>query len=167
MRALRHGFGQQRAGFQIEVDVLAGFIFLHEAAAPGFEVIHPAGHRVQIAAELLNGEFGAEAVVAERFHGDFVPFGAAVMPIQQQRGHLVVTVGEDVSFDDDGLARRALYREPAAIDSRRDVLDDDADLGHAERLRCGCTLAGSDFCRVLHSGVSTSTPSGGRRKLNE
>ena len=70
-------------------------------------------------------------IVADGFHGDFVPFGGAVVPVHHERGHLIVTVGEDIRLDYNGLADRALDRETPAIDARRDVFDNDPDLGRA------------------------------------
>jgi hypothetical protein len=61
------------------------------------------------------------------------------MPIHHHRGHLIVTVREDVSFNYNRFASRALDGKSPAVDARRDILDDDPDLVGAHGF-CALTL---------------------------
>src|SRR5258706_11066698 len=45
--------------------------------------------------------------------------------MEHDRGEEIVTVGEDVGFDRDAVADRALGGKAAAVDRRSDALDDD------------------------------------------
>src|SRR5258706_10240318 len=45
--------------------------------------------------------------------------------MEHDRGEEIVTVGEDVGFDRDDVADRALGGKAAAVDRRSDALDDD------------------------------------------
>jgi len=73
------------------------------------------------------------------------------MPIHHHRGHNVVTVLK-TSASITTVSPVVRLIGTAAVNARRDVLNDDADFAHSP-------------ARSIR--VSTSTPNGGRRKLSE
>ena len=64
------------------------------------------------------------AVVSERLHGDVGPLGFAVVPIKKPAVKLIVAVGENVRFDNNGLSDDALDWKTSAIDRRLHAFDD-------------------------------------------
>src|SRR6185437_14281671 len=115
---------------QIELNVLARFEFLRQAAAPGLQVIHPAGDRVGVATERLHGEAPLPAVVAYGAHQYGMPLRRAVVTVEEGRSDGVMAVGEDVSLHGYAFADCALGRKPAAVHPRRDVFNDNPDFAH-------------------------------------
>ena len=111
-----------RADLEVDRDVLAGVESLDEVGAPGDPVVGPGGHRVLVAADRVDDERGAPAVVAERLHRDLDPRSAGGAVAERGEDD-VVSVGERVGLDDDPVAGHALDREAAAVDERRDPLD--------------------------------------------
>ena len=113
---------------------------------PRPEAVDPGRDRVLVAADLLERERRAPAVVAERLHLDLVPLPvvrAGAAPAQHG-ANLVVAVGEGIGLDDHPVADDPLDREAAVVDARRDVLDDrsaaavELEVGH---FRTGFALA--------------------------
>ena len=69
-------------------------------------------------------EGGGPAVVAQRLHGHFLPGAAVASAVQQQGGDLVVAIGENVGFDNNGVTDDALGGEATGVDFGLNVLDD-------------------------------------------
>ncbi len=132
--ALLHGACKCSTVTQVELDVLPRFEFLAQPLSPALQVVYPAGNREREATEGLRGELRLPAVVAHGTHGDCVPVLRAFTTIEKDRGDGVVPVGKDVRFYGYALPDCPLRRKPAAIDPRRDVLNNDTDCAHAGAL---------------------------------
>ena len=92
-------------------DVLARLEALHEVAPPRLEVVGPGHDRVDVAADVMDGELGPPSIVAERGHRHLAPAAHCGPAMQEHRRDDVVPIDEHVGLDDD---------------AGRDVLDDRA-----------------------------------------
>lgn len=103
----------------------AGLMLLAEFTAEVAPRVMPGLDRVAMQA---NGHWQhccLPAVVAEQTHRHTLPGALAHAP-QQLRGEHLVPIHEDVSLDGDRLADDDLHRKTAAVNARRQPLDDDA-----------------------------------------
>ena len=113
------------AGQKLAAHVLAGLDPALELIAPGGEAIDPAAHGEDVAADLLDGEGAAVAVVSERAHGRLAEAALALAAVAHDRGHRVVAVGEHIRGHLHHVAGDPFDGEPAVVDPGADVLDDD------------------------------------------
>ena len=116
----QHRALQQRRGDVLHVHAA------RKLAPPRQQVIDPGIDRVTIAAEVLHREAGAETIVAERLHFERLPRLRIGVAVVNAAAYGVVTIGEQICFHHHRLPDHALDRKAAAIDLRRDVLDDHA-----------------------------------------
>src|SRR6266700_2344159 len=111
---------------ELERDIDAGLELHLDLMAERAEVVAPALDGEVMAAKPRRGECAAPAVIAERGERRAGPF-LFVDGFPQQRGaEEFMAIGVDVGFDRDGPPDDPLDGERAAIDARRDLLDDDA-----------------------------------------
>ncbi len=89
-----------------------------QLVAPGFEVVDPGDHAVEVAARGLGGEGGEPLVVAARCHFYFLRAGVGFGAPTQHHAQHVVPVGEAVRLDAQGLARDGLDGETACVHHR-------------------------------------------------
>src|SRR5438874_1151877 len=108
----------------LELYIVIGGIAFGEIAMPRQEMIDPRFDRAKVEAELLDVDFGAPAIVAERRHARFTHLFFRRMPILHDGGDEIVSVGEDVGFNDDAIADDTLRRKEAAVDLRLHSFDD-------------------------------------------
>ena len=98
-----------------------------EIVEPRSELIDTSTERVLDDADALGIDDGSESIVAESGHRDIAPglvaHGVAVTEFAREK---VVSVDEDVRLDRDPLADDGLCGITAAVDFRRDVVDDEA-----------------------------------------
>ncbi len=124
-----------RAAQLVDARILAGGALLRDVALPCREVIDPRLDGVFVTAELARRELRGETVVAAPLIAMRCHSRLAVTAEQDGAGDDVVTVREHVRRHAHGVAAHAFDREAAAIDLRRDVLDDDAGARHPAAFR--------------------------------
>ena len=137
-----------------------------EVVAPRQERIDPGAHGVAASARARSTTKLRRASGRCRAAPSRVARHSASPSAPQQRaGDDVVAVGEAVGLDADHVADDALDREAAAVDARRDVLDDDAHaaVGARRSARPRC-LALSDPRPVVLA--ASAGASGGRRRFS-
>jgi hypothetical protein len=133
---------ERRALLQLDLDVLTRLMLLRQRPPPALEVIDPCLDREEVAAEPLDGDSSPPAIVAEKAHRHPMPVALALVPVQHRGGHRVVSVRENVGFDDHALAEHPPRGEPAAVHLRSDAFDDDARLGHQAHRRAVSPVSG-------------------------
>lgn len=126
VRAAGGAGDELRAAAQCQPDVV-GIDAARQIVLPGQEMIDPRAHGVAVAADRIEVEAAAPAIVADVRHRRRLPVRGAVAPPQQRTGDRVVAVGEAIGLDDEGVAGGALHGEAAIVDRRRHVFDDRAD----------------------------------------
>ena len=119
-RGCRH---EVRADDQLLAHVLAGVEPLAHIALPGREAVGPGHDRERVAADDLQLDLRAPAVVAQRVHRDERRRGGAWRQVLHADQHDVVAVDERVGLDDQPVTDDAFDREAAAVDDRGHVLD--------------------------------------------
>ncbi len=134
-RSIGDRAGDRRALAQVQLRLLPDLGLLDEAATPALQVIDPGHHGVQVAPEHFDDEFRTPPVIAEGGHGSALPFGGALMAVEEGDRYRIMAVGKDVSLDLHRFADDTLGGETAAIDLRCDIFDDDANLAHRTDLR--------------------------------
>jgi hypothetical protein len=125
-RPPRRRFDQIRPDLQVDGHILPGVDPLCQVPAPGFEAVDPGLDRIAMAPELVDLELRLPTVVALWLHDYFRPLLSLFMTMQQHTGDRVMPIGKGVGCDDDLFSDCALNGEPAAVDLRLDILDDDA-----------------------------------------
>ena len=111
---------------QVDRDILVGLDAFCQIAGPGFEVVDPGAHRVEIAPQLPNGKRAPPAVIDQGLHGGFDPSRLVLFPIEEHARDRVMAVGKHIGFDGQRVADDAFDGECAVVDPRRDILDDDS-----------------------------------------
>src|SRR5690606_30356274 len=154
VRAIRGRRDELGSDQQRELDV-GRILAPREIVPKGQEPVGPRGDRVLVAAERLDAEPAAPAVVSERLHRRLAPLALARSAIPEPAGDLVVAVGERIRLDDDVVADDPLHREAPAIDLRAHGFDHDAAAPVLD------DHAGSFGC------LNTTTASGGSVMVSE
>src|SRR3569623_632034 len=89
-----------------------------QAAPLRGEVSDPGAYGIPVAAQAVNEDIAAPAVVTEELHRSFAPLVFRRVAPQQHARDQVVAVGEGIGFDLDAFAQRTFDGETAAIDLR-------------------------------------------------
>ena len=142
-----HGIGAGRtsgclgdedgADLELRGHVLIRREALVEIAEPGREAVRPRGNRVGVSTDGLEGDPGPPAIVVGITHGNLAPWTRRAVrtrgPVAEDDPHDVVPVHEGIGLDREDVADLPLDGETAAVELRRDVLDDRA----TEAVGCG------------------------------
>ena len=134
--ALRLGqrlLDQHPAFDQLEADVQAGVVLLHDLAAPALEQIAPRLDGVEIAAVAMHREPAGPAVVVDRRQRRLAPVGLVLGAVLDRGGDLVMAVAEHVGLDLDHVADHALDRMAPAVELGIEMLDHDPGAGELEQ----------------------------------
>ena len=121
---LRCLFYEARTYLEINAYVLPGTEFLLEVFLPRAEAVDARLQGIMPEADLLDRKKPLPPVVGQGLHGHFVPFLFPLFPKPEDRGDLVVSVGEYVRTDDQPLTGHPLYGKGPRIDFRGDRFDD-------------------------------------------
>jgi hypothetical protein len=124
--AVDEGILEQAKAFdKLEPDVEAGRPLLAGVLAPGFKDIAPGNDGVDPAAD-RQPHLRPPAVVDRWQHGGLEKVAVALLAIEECRSDSIMTVAENVRFDDERLDGRAFGMKSATIDFRHHRLDGDA-----------------------------------------
>jgi hypothetical protein len=100
-------------------------------------MVRPRGNRVGVSTDGLEGDPGPPAIVVGITHGNLAPWTRRAVrtrgPVAEDDSHDVVPVHEGIGLDREDVADLPLDGETAAVELRRDVLDDRA----TEAVGCG------------------------------
>jgi hypothetical protein len=123
-------FEQQAPLAQLKRQVLPGGIFFADLVAVSAEHVGPGLDAVFVAAQAVQRQFGAPAVIGQQAQRRLLPvFFAGHAPLQTG-GQQVVAFAEDVGLHRQPVADAALGHKTAAVDRRADAFD-----GNARRLQ--------------------------------
>ena len=111
------GTGQRRDAQILSIDASS------EVVAPGEEMVHPGGNRVQVAANGGCGKAAVPAIVPQWHHMRFMPHRLHLASPKQQAGERVVAIGKAVGLDHDFVADDTLGGKATTVHGRGDALD--------------------------------------------
>jgi hypothetical protein len=89
------------------------------------EAVDPTFYREKISTQIGDQKLSPPSVIAEGDHRGRLQF-MAVLAVQGLAGNLVVTVAEDIGFDDHGFTDNAFDGESSAINLGRNSRNDDS-----------------------------------------
>ena len=99
---------QQRSVQQVDANVLAGGNAFFQIAAPGVEMVDPAGDGVNVFAHARNRKLRTPTIVGEGLHRHGRPLVDFIESIQQARRNVIVAIGKYVCLNCDGFPDDAL-----------------------------------------------------------
>ena len=136
--ALHGGLHQGTPFREVETDIGPALALEAIIAPPGRKFARPGLDGEEITAGLGRNERAAPAVVVTQHHRLGVPAPLALAAPPQRRRRDVVTVAEDVRPHGHDLADDAFDREPATVDHRIDVFDEEPTAGQIGFKRRAC-----------------------------
>src|SRR4029450_206811 len=98
---------------------------LYELRLPAAKRVRPGFDCVFVNVLIVQSADAAPAIVINKIHRRFPPLALPKNTPLQNRCHNVMSVPENVCFDDEILANDALYRVTPAVDQWLQILDDD------------------------------------------
>jgi hypothetical protein len=109
-----------------DMNVLSRRDAFHQIASPRLETIDPCFHGIVVPPQGWNRKFTTPQVVAEWHHGRRLRLLGVVAPVQRPARDMVMAIGEDLGFHDDGFPNHPFNRKSSAIDLGPHALNYDA-----------------------------------------
>ena len=109
----------------VDTDIGAGVTFDGKVATKAAVSVPTGLNGKFITTNAIGPDACSPAIIADRLHARPTPFRGIDRTPQEINYQKIMTVGECIGFDGNGVADDTLCCETALIDSRRDVIDHD------------------------------------------